>query len=186
MTLFVAESIDDSRKVFSVLGSEYRVTSWAWLNLPLVAAIGILVAFLFGSGDTASEHLLVGLGYGLLIAVASFLHGVGHVLSSRLVDAPVARLVATATVTVIQYDDVEDPPRRVDVARSLGGPVLNLSLGLVAGAVWAYAGHSHFFAFFAFVNFAFGAFTLLPILSLDGAVIWPRLGGGHASAVSRE
>lgn len=181
MTLFVAERIAEPRprKVFSILGTEYRVTSWSWLNLPLVSAIGIVVAFLFGPEDSAAGHTLVGLGYGLLIVISSFLHGVGHVVSSRFVDAPVTWLVATATVNITQYHDVEDPSRRVDVGRSIGGPVLNFLLGFVAGVVYIYVSQSHFLAFFAVVNLAFGAFTLLPIPSLDGAVIWRNSGGAH-------
>ena len=71
-----------------------------------------------------------------------------------------------------QYHDAVGQPRRVDVGRSLGGPVFNLLLGVIAGAVYAFAGGNHFFGLLAVVNLAFGAFTLMPIPSLDGSVIW--------------
>ncbi len=174
MTLFVAESIEQPvpRKLFTILGAEYRVTSWSWLNLPLMATLGIVLALLFAPDGSVTWQVLVGLGYGLLIILGSFFHGVGHVISSRLVGGPVTWLVATATVNVTQYHDVEAQPRRVDVGRSLGGPVFNLLSGVVAGGVYAVAGGNHFLGLFAVVNLAFGVFTLMPIPSLDGSVIW--------------
>jgi len=145
MTLFVAENIEQPapRRLFTILGAEYRVTYWSWLNLPLMAGIGIVLALSFAPNGSVTWQALVGLGYGLLIIVSSFLHGVGHVISSRLVGGPVTWLVATATVYVTQYHDVEAQPRRVDVGRSLGGPVLNLILGVIAGGVYALAGYPH-------------------------------------------
>ena len=180
MTLFVAESIEQPAptKLFTILGAEYRVTPWSWLNLPLMAFIGIVLALLFAPDGSEAWQILVGLGYGLLIILSSFLHGVGHVISSRLVGGPVTWLVATATVNVTQYHDVEGQPRRVDVGRSLGGPVFNILLGVVAGGVYAFAGRNHFIGLFAVVNLAFGVFTLMPIPSLDGSVIW-RSRGAH-------
>ena len=88
MTLFVAESIDQPapRKLFTILGAEYRVTPWSWMNLPLMMSIGIVLALLFAPSGPVTWQVLVGLGYGLLIILASFLHGVGHVVSSRLVE----------------------------------------------------------------------------------------------------
>jgi len=180
MTLFVAENIEQSapRKLFTILGAEYRVTSRSWLNLPLMAVIGIVLALLFAPHGSEIRQVLVGLGYGLLIILSSFLHGVGHVISSRLVGGPVTWLVATATVNVTQYHDVEGQPRRVDVGRSLGGPVFNLLLGVIAGGIYAFAGRNHFLGLFAAVNLAFGVFTLMPIPTLDGPVIWRTRGTG--------
>ena len=141
-----------------------------------MAVIGIVLALLFA--PNGSRQVLVGLGYGLLVMLSSFLHGVGHVISSRLVGAPVTWLVATTTVNVAQYHDVEGQSRRVDVGRSLGGPVLNVLVGVIVGGVYAFAGRNHFLGLFAVVNLTFGVFTLMPIPTLDGPVIWRTRGAG--------
>lgn len=118
---------------------------------------------------------MVGIVYGLLIILAGFCHGLGHIISSRMVGAPVSAVIETATVSVTYYDgDDELLPSRVHVGRALGGPVLNIAVGLLALGINAGVG-SYFLGFFGVVSILFGLFTLLPIPSLDGAVILREL-----------
>ena len=119
----------------------------------------------------------MGLGFGLLIILSSFFHGLGHVISSRMVNAPMKALVMTATVGVTHFDDYEEQGSRVHVGRSLGGPALNLILGIIAIAIYLSALDSYFLLFFGIVNLGFGGFTFLPIPSLDGSVILRELRG---------
>lgn len=177
MTIFVFENIEEShqRKLFTVLGVDYVLASRAWLNLPLMAIVGIVIALIFAPVEQLSSQILVGIGYGILIIISSFCHGLGHIISSHLVNAPMNSLISTATVNVTHYDDDEVHPSRIHVGRSLGGPILNLLIGCLAIAVYTFALPNHFLLFFGIVNLLFFVFTLLPIPSLDGAVILREL-----------
>lgn len=181
MTLFVAESIDEARlrKLFTLLAVDYFATARAWMNPPLMAAVGIVLALLIAPPTQLPGQILVGIGYGLLIMLASFCHGLGHIFSSRMVHAPVASIYLTATVGVIHFDDHGEQPSRVHVGRALGGPLFNLMLGLIALAIYMLAVHNQFLLFFGAVNLLFGIMTLLPIPSLDGAAIWRELRNWH-------
>jgi Zn-dependent protease len=177
MTLFVFEDIEEfhQRRLFTILGVDYFATSRSWMNLPFMAIIGIAVALIFAPTNQLLLQILVGLGYGFLIIICSFCHSLGHIISSRIVKAPVTSLLSTATVTVTHYEDDQEQPGRVHVGRSLGGPVFNLLLGSIAIVIYMVAVPNHFLLFFGIVNLVFGVLTLLPIPSLDGAVILREL-----------
>ncbi|NJN83242.1 MAG: hypothetical protein HC802_13795 [Caldilineaceae bacterium] len=162
-------------KMFTLLGVDYFATPRAWWNMPLMILVGIVIALIFSPGDELLSTITIGIGYGFLIMASSFCHGVGHIISSRLVNAPVTSIVETATVYVTRYDDKYPQPSRVHIGRALGGPLLNLLLGVTAVAINTLAVQNQFVLFFGIVNLAFGLFTLLPIPSLDGAVIWHEL-----------
>jgi Zn-dependent protease len=174
MTVFVVENLDRShlQKMFTLMGVEYYSTPRAWASLPLTILIGILIAILFAPSDELGSQVMIGLGYGLIIMVSSFCHGVGHILSSRLVNAPVTYIVETATVYVTVYRDDHVQPSRVHIGRALGGPAINLLLGGAAIGLYLIALQNHFVLFFGIVNLVLGVITLLPIPTLDGAVIW--------------
>jgi hypothetical protein len=168
MTIFVVESIDQSRqrKLFTLLGVDYCATSRVWLNPPLMVLIGIIIALIFAPTNQLLSQILAGLWV--------WFAGDDQQLLPR-VNAPVKSILATATVYVTHYEDDEEQPSRVHLSRSLGGPGLNLLLGLTALAIYMLAVPNHFLLFFGIVNLGFGVFTLLPIPSLDGAVIWREL-----------
>ncbi len=179
MTLFVLESIDGAaeRRLFSAFGVEFVRTRFAWLHIPLSAAVGVAVALLVAPVDGSAGTVAVGFAYGALIIVASFAHSLGHVFSSRMAGAPVEHVRLSATVATMQYTDSPLSPGRVDVHRALGGPVANLALGVGALLLSAALLESHLLRFFGAVNLLFGAFTLFPIPSLDGVVILRHLSG---------
>jgi Zn-dependent protease len=177
MTLFAFESFEEPRrrKLFTLLEVDYFSTHRFWVNIPLTAVAGIAVALIFSPADQLVSQVLVGLGFGLLIIVSSFIHGLGHIISSRMVKAPMKSLIMTATVNVTHFEDMGEQSSRVHVGRSLGGPVLNLILGVLAIAIYLIALDSYFLLFFGIVNLGFGGFTILPIPSLDGSVILREL-----------
>jgi hypothetical protein len=177
MTLFVFESTDmaHQRKLFTVLGADYVMTARTWINPFLMGLVGIMIALIAAPVAGVAAQIVVGVVYGALIMLSSFCHGLGHVLSSQWVNAPVDRLIATATVTVAFYADNTAQPSRVHVGRSLGGPLLNLLIGVIALAMNALVLNTHFLVLFGVVNLVFAGFTLTPIPSVDGAVILREL-----------
>jgi hypothetical protein len=79
MTLFVHENIDQSRqrKLFTFLEVDFFATSYTWLNLPLMVLVGIVFALIFAPANQLLSHILVRIGYGFLIMISSFFHGIG-------------------------------------------------------------------------------------------------------------
>ena len=177
MTIFAFESIEQSRqrRLFTLLEVDFLTTHRFWANIPLMAIAGIVVAMIFSPTDQLGSQALVGLGFGLLIILSSFFHGLGHVISSRMVNAPMKALIMTATVGVTHFEDVGEQASRVHVARSLGGPMLNLAVGIAAIVVYLFGLDSYFLLFLGIVNLGFVGFTFLPIPSLDGSVILREL-----------
>jgi Zn-dependent protease len=137
--------------------------------------MGIILAFIFSADNQFPMKVLVGIGYGFLIIFSIFCHGIGGVISSRMVNAPVSSIIVTATVSVMQFDDEGEVSSRVHIGRSLGSPIFNLLAGLIAIVIYLFVAHNQFIIFFGWVNIIFGVFTLLPIPSLDGAVIFREL-----------
>jgi Zn-dependent protease len=112
----------------------------------------------------------VGLGYGLLIMLSSFFDGLGHIIDSRKVNAPMTALIMTAAVGVTHFEDRVEQGSLVHVGRSLDGPTLNLAFGIVAIAIYLFTLDSYFLLSFGIVNLGFGVLISLPIPSLDGSV----------------
>jgi membrane-associated protease RseP (regulator of RpoE activity) len=179
MSAFVVENVrgDEGRRLFSLLGVRYVATRWAWLSPLMMLALGGVVAW--ASAGEATTPVLVGravlLGMLALLGIAA--HGLGHIISSRLIGAPMHSLILTGTVAVTHFEDPRPQPRRVHVLRALGGPIANLALAVASLGAWT-LGAGMPIAFFGIVNASIGVFTLLPIKSLDGAVLW--LGAGDS------
>ena len=176
MTILVVENLDRSRQriMFTFLGVDYFSTPLAWVSMPVSIVVGIIIALIFDPNSQLPQ-IAIGVGYGFLIMITSFCHGVGHIISSRLVNAPVTSILETATVYLTIYEDTDTQSSRVHIGRALGGPLFNLLLGVTAIAINMFAVQNHFLLFLGIVNLGFGLFTLLPIPTLDGAVIWREL-----------
>lgn len=179
MTLFILEDLEKptQRKLFSILGTEYVATAMAWLNFPMMIVAGTGAAILAAPIDGIVNQILVGLIYGLLIVLASFCHGLGHILSSRFVGAPMTRLIATATVHTTHYDN-QDVTKQQHIGRAMGGPVFNLLLGGIILAINAATLQNHFLYFFAAINLLFVVITMMPLPSLDGAILVREMRNG--------
>lgn len=172
VTLFVLESMAPPRRrrLFTLFDVDYLATQLAWVNLPLMTVVGVVVALVFEPTDRLAANVPIGIGYGALIIAASSCHALGHIVSSRIVNAPAAHVLLSATVSTMHYSDESTLASRVHIGRALGGPLLNLAVGSVAFGVYASVLGSHFLVLFGTVNLLFGAMTLSPIPSLDGAV----------------
>ena len=182
MTAFVFEPLDQPtpRRLFSVWDTQYIATRFAWLNVPISLVIGVIVASFFAPADGRAVAALVGVGYGALILAASFAHTVGHAITSRWANAPVTYVRWSATVATMHYDDELPLPTRVHIFRAVGGPAINLALGLLALLLGLAVLASHFVVWFGVVNLAFAALTISPVPSLDGATILRELSGRGA------
>ena len=170
MTLFVLEGTEKRHqiKLFSILGVDYAVTMWAVLNPLLMSVMGIAAAMITKPVADTMPQIVVGFGYGILIMLASFLHGLGHIISSRMANAPMETLVATMTVNITRYpEDEGDLPARVHIGRAIGGPILNLAVGLTMLVL----GENHATQFFGGINLLFFVITISPIPSVDGWTI---------------
>ena len=177
MTLLVLEKTDAAHRhqLFTILGVDIVITSRAWIVIPLFAIAGIVISFIFAPTDSFIAEILVGIVYGLLIFVTNVCHGLGHIISSRMVNAPMKMLVLTATVPLTLYDDTGDLPSRVHVGRSLGGPALNLIVGVLALVVNGAGLNSHFILFFGIANLVFAVLSSMPVPSFDGSVFLREL-----------
>ena len=175
MTLFVLENTDTPRlnKLFRMLDVDVMAAPLAWLGVVLALIIGVVVSLITAPADGTGAQILVGIVFGLLIYASTFVHGLGHIISSRMVNAPMQYLILTSTVPITRYDDADEAsiPSRVHIGRSLGGPAANAVVAIV-GLVLYVVVNSPFFLFIGVQNTLFTLLVLSPIPSLDGAVIW--------------
>lgn len=82
----------------------------------------------------------------------------------------VNELTATSDVSVYARKGPEAPRGR-RIQRPLGGPVANLAVGALALAAASMTG-TGWLTMFGLFNLLIGSWTLLPVPTLDGAVIW--------------
>ncbi|HLF25675.1 MAG TPA: hypothetical protein VJG32_05015 [Anaerolineae bacterium] len=177
MIIFENVHTTPRRRLFKLLGVEWTATPYAWLSVPLYFVVGVVLACIIDSHQSIEARLLIGLAYSLMLHLSNALHSIGHTLSGRWVGAPMDENLITATFHVTLYrDDPARYSRWVHIGRSLGGPVANLLVGAAALGVWQLADVGGL-AFFAVMNLATGVYTLLPIPSIDGGVIWSELLG---------
>lgn len=177
--LLVFEDIQTTprRKLFTLLGVQWMATPYAWLSLPFWCLLGILTSLVGEYGTSTGGDLLIGLGYGLLLAVANAIHSLGHVIASRLIGAPMDVILMTATRNInLHLKDQSGYSKGIDIGRALGGPLLNIAAGLISFGIAKLSG-SEWLTPFALFNVVIGIFTLIPLPSLDGWVIWGELLG---------
>jgi Zn-dependent protease len=136
-----------------------------------------MVSLVGDRGTSTAGIVLIGLWYGVLLSLANQIHSLGHIVASKLIGAPMDAILMTATRNVnLHLTDQSQHPKGVHVRRALGGPSFNLVIGLLAFALtrlWESDG----LTMFALFNVLIGLFTLIPIPSIDGWVIWGELLG---------
>jgi hypothetical protein len=164
-------------RLFAWLGVEWQATARAWLSIPAFLLLGLAVAWAADRGAPIGEHVTDGLAYGVLLMVMILLHSAGHVVSARLVRSPAGAVLMTATFHVNTHRCERGVCSRwLHIGRSLGGPVVNLLTGALALAARGATG-SRWLDFFGKASLIVGLWTLLPIPTLDGWVIWGELLG---------
>jgi Zn-dependent protease len=171
----VMEGLAPRWELFRLLGAQWQATRWGWLSVAWWMALGCTVALAARLRAGESGWPVDGLAWGAVMMLSNFLHSFGHVVAGRAVASPVRAVLTTSTRDVIVYErpgETESPRRRV--GRALGGPAANLAAGcalLLAGglarASWARAA--------GVINVVVGLWTLMPVPSLDGWVIWRSL-----------
>jgi Zn-dependent protease len=165
------------RKLFTLFGTEWMATPYAWLSLPFWSLLGIFTA-LFGEHAKAIEwRLIIGVGYGVLLFLTNALHSLGHSLAGKLLGAPLDGILLTATRNVnVHRQDQFRFSKDLRIGRALGGPLMNILTGLICLGILSLVG-SEWLAVFGYFNLAIGIFLFFPVPSLDGWVIWGELFG---------
>jgi hypothetical protein len=175
--LFVQEDIESTPRthLFTLLDIPWMATPSAWRSIPLNLIGGFLGTLIFMPFADIITRLLYTLIFGALLVAANSIHSIGHILSGKIVGAPMDELLVTASRHVNIYrNDPPNLPSRVHLGRALGGPVLNTAVGLITLLVALLIG-SPGLLFFSVANLAFGISALFPVQSFDGEVIWREL-----------
>lgn len=164
------------RTLFTLFGIPFTVTSRSWQFVPPKLVIGVAVAFIFLPDEPAGYRLLWGLIFGILLVCVLCLHILGHIISSKSVSPPMTEAFITPVLIETHYQaDPENLPGRIHLIRSLGGPIMNLVIGIIALLIWGSIG-GYALLFFAGANFVILGMVLLPFKSVDGEVIWREVG----------
>lgn len=163
------------RHLFSFAGVPFTATHNAWLGVLSHIGICIIVALVTLPDRDISTRLLYGVIFGILFDLTYFTHDIGHILSGLYVKSPMDECFITSTRHMDIYRGPQDGlPSRVHLGRSLGGPLANLLLGILALILWLVLGGPALL-FLALLNLIFGAGSFLPLPSIDGEVIWREL-----------
>jgi Zn-dependent protease len=171
----VDQKLADRVVLFTLLEVPFTVNAKSWQFVPPKLVIGVVIALITLPNFPIAERILIGLGYGLLILLTLSLHIIGHILSSRMIDAPVREARITPILIEVHHHDTTEVSTRVHLIRALGGPVMNLGLGVLSLLIWNLT-NAHLALAFAVSNFAIGLFVLLPVPTVDGEVIWREVG----------
>ena len=173
--LLVAEDITTRRSLFRAFGVSWSATRYAWISPLSWATLGLAMAVADRRDGDGTSLLGAGLGYGAMLYGTNILHSVGHIIAGRAVGAPVQAVLLTSTRDVTIYTQPGGAaPARCRFGRALGGPVANM----VIGCALMLAGHfvqASWIAMAGLVNVGVGVWTLMPVPSLDGWVIWSIL-----------
>jgi hypothetical protein len=173
--LLIAEDTAARRSLCRIFGVTWLATRYAWISPLSWAALGLATALASVSHEGAYRVLMVGLRYGALLYGANMLHSLGHIVAGRVVGSPVEAILLTSTRDVAIYAEPgATAPTRCRVGRALGGPTANL----IVGSALVLAGHlehARWVALAGLVNVCIAVWTLMPVPSMDGWVIWSTL-----------
>ena len=113
--------------------------------------------------------------FGLLTMLTQVLHIIGHTLGGKLVNASMAEnFVTPISVLNVYRNDPPNLPSRAHLARVLGGPAMNLVVGVLTTAAWAAFG-GYVLLYFGVLNLLLGLLILAPVSGADGEVLWREL-----------
>ena len=179
--------IDDIRSpgrtlLFTMAGIRIEATRFAWMAPITWLVVEFLIAVLDVESGSVVPLIMNTVVYGAALYSANVLHSLGHIVAGTMVGAPMDILLLTSTRDVTLY--LTDPlsfPVGVRVGRSLGGPLLNLVAALLCFALRTLFGAPGLEPF-AVVNVGVGLWTLCPIPTMDGWVIWRGLFRGRTGA----
>jgi Na+-transporting methylmalonyl-CoA/oxaloacetate decarboxylase gamma subunit len=169
------QQIDFPNKItlFTIMGTHFCATPDVWLYGVKALGGGLITAVIFNRGSGVVSIITLGVVYALLILLTYVLHTVGHIISAREVNAPMAESVFTGRRQFNVYNDTTRPTPNVNMGRAIGGPLMNLTLATIVFAVWAITPGWGILVF-ALANLVYGVGSLLPIEGYDGAVLIRR------------
>lgn len=157
--------------LWKLFGVNWVATRYAFLCIPFYLTLGLVVEGLTGDKNLLLTRFMYGSVYGMLIFLLVTLHTIGHIISGKIVGAPMSDNILTSTFQVNKYDDQKRFHRSIHVGRALGGPILNLSLGILAW-LFHHIYPNPWVKFLSISSIVVGLYTLLPLSSLDGEVLW--------------
>jgi Zn-dependent protease len=163
------------RRIVRLLGVDWMASGTALLAPIWIVAVGIVVSLAAQVGDSTGAGLLIGLAFGALIAASMVVHQLGGLIAGRLVNAPLLEVVFTATLAYDVYRESEDYPASVHIVRGLGGPVVNLAVGLVMLAIFFAGLRSPFVFFLGVLNVVFFFAAMTPLPTMDGGSVLKHL-----------
>lgn len=174
---FLLENLDTVRRIR--IGKFWNVTllitPWTWLGPFVFFGLHFLLNLL-NTRLTLDERLLQSIYFVLAVELTTPIHALGHILSGKLVNSAMDELLITATRDVnVYHGDQSQIPGHVHLIRSLGGPILNILVGVfcifiaqwIPPGFWTGVNDS-----MISTNLFFGLGGLLPVPSVDGQVIW--------------
>ena len=180
--LFVFDDIRSPRRtfLFTIVGVRIEATRHAWMAPMTWLLFGLLIAALEADSGSVVSVVAKAAVYASALYSTNVLHSLGHIVAGRIVGAPMHILLLTSTRDVTLYPaDPSSCPVGVRMGRSLGGPAVNIGVGLLCFAMAAPLS-APWLESFAIVNLAVGLWTLCPIPTMDGWVIWGGLFRGRS------
>ena len=177
--LFVFDDIRSPRRtfLFTIAGVRIEATRHAWMAPMTWLLFGLLIAALKADSGSVVATAAV---YAAALYSTNVLHSLGHIVAGRIVGTPMHILLLTSTRDVTLYPTVpSNYPVGVRVGRSLGGPATNIGVALLCFNLAAPL-RAPWLESFAIVNLAVGLWTLCPIPTMDGWVIWRGLFRGRS------
>ncbi|MEP7200334.1 MAG: hypothetical protein ABI874_10975, partial [Chloroflexota bacterium] len=120
------------RTLFTLFGVPWTANAKS-LQFPFTrVAFGCFIAILFLGNEDLPTRLAYGVVFGLLTMLTQVLHIIGHTLGGKFVNAPMAEnFVTPISVLNVYRNDPPDLPSRTHLARALGGPAMNLVVGVL-------------------------------------------------------
>ena len=177
---FILEDLDTVRKIR--IGSFWNVslliTPLTWLSPFVFFGLHFLLNLL-DTRLTLNERLFQSIYFVIAVELTTAIHAFGHILSGKLVHSAMDELLITATRDVnLYHGDQSKVPGYVHLVRSLGGPLINVLVGVVCILIapsispgfWTGVNNS-----MVSTNLFFGLGGLLPVPSVDGQVIWREI-----------
>lgn len=177
---FIFENLDTVRKISlgKFWGVEIVITSLVWLGPFLFFALHFVVN-LINLGLSLEQRLSQSFYFTIAVEITTMIHALGHIISGKMVNSVMDELLITALRDVNRYHgDQSQIKSTTHLGRALGGPVINIIVGLICifiassipSSFW-----SNLNASMISVNLFFGIGGFLPIPSVDGAVIWREI-----------
>ena len=176
----IIEDIDTVRRIpiGRFWGVSLLVTPLTWSGPFVFFGLHMLLNML-NFGLSLTDRLYQALLFSIAVEVTTILHAFGHLLSGKLVRSAMDELLITATRDVnLYHGDQRRIPGYVHLVRSIGGPIFNILVAGVCAALATIIAPGFWLNLVISLlstNLFFGFGGLLPLPSVDGAVIWREL-----------